>query len=312
MAYNFKSIADVDVINNPSDSTNVLIEEDGFIKRVPKSAVGETAENMISKIGTVEIADTVTSEANVLIEEDGAIKRVAKDKVVPANVVTSPVTAAVGQTIVVKAVDEAGKPTEWEAANMQPRTHWEEEGLVEFLPETTLEFTATGPSGGKWGVINSDFEDGKTYIVKWDNVTYECVAQNTGIGNRTLIDREGGNGEPFWIGSYSGVSIMASEIGTHTVSISVSDTIVHTIDAKYLPAGIGGGETPDMVITVSGHSYNKLLPENCSITEGSMDKVFEAFHEGRYPIVKIRFNLYGNTDYTAIREEYDACVCTYG
>lgn len=53
MAYNFKSIADVDVINNPSDSTNVLIEEDGFIKRVPKSAVGETAENMISKIGAV-------------------------------------------------------------------------------------------------------------------------------------------------------------------------------------------------------------------------------------------------------------------
>ena len=40
MPYNFKSIADVKVVNEPSDSANVLIEENGEIKKAPKTAVG--------------------------------------------------------------------------------------------------------------------------------------------------------------------------------------------------------------------------------------------------------------------------------
>ena len=74
----------------------------------------------------------------------------------------------------------------------------------------------------------------------------------------------------------------------------------------------GSGETPDMVITVNSNSFDKLRSENCNITEGSVANVFAAFHAGRYPIIKIRFYKYNGTDYTAIREEYDAYVCTYG
>lgn len=40
MAYNFKSIADVEVIAEPTESANVLIEENGVIKKAPKTAVG--------------------------------------------------------------------------------------------------------------------------------------------------------------------------------------------------------------------------------------------------------------------------------
>ena len=40
MAYNFKSIADVEVVAEPTESANVLIEEDGVIKKAPKTAVG--------------------------------------------------------------------------------------------------------------------------------------------------------------------------------------------------------------------------------------------------------------------------------
>ena len=40
MAYNFKSIADVEVITEPAESANVLIEENGIIKKTPKSAIG--------------------------------------------------------------------------------------------------------------------------------------------------------------------------------------------------------------------------------------------------------------------------------
>jgi hypothetical protein len=40
MAYNFKSIADVEVVAEPTESANVLIEENGVIKKAPKTAVG--------------------------------------------------------------------------------------------------------------------------------------------------------------------------------------------------------------------------------------------------------------------------------
>ena len=40
MSYNFKSIADTQVVAEPSESVHVLIEENGEIKRAPKTAVG--------------------------------------------------------------------------------------------------------------------------------------------------------------------------------------------------------------------------------------------------------------------------------
>jgi hypothetical protein len=40
MSYNFKSIADVEVVAEPAESANVLIEENGVIKKAPKTAVG--------------------------------------------------------------------------------------------------------------------------------------------------------------------------------------------------------------------------------------------------------------------------------
>ena len=45
MAYNFKSIADVEVVAEPAESANVLIEENGVIKKAPKTAVGGAGGN---------------------------------------------------------------------------------------------------------------------------------------------------------------------------------------------------------------------------------------------------------------------------
>lgn len=40
MAYEFKKLSDVEVVAEPAESANVLIEEDGVIKKAPKTAVG--------------------------------------------------------------------------------------------------------------------------------------------------------------------------------------------------------------------------------------------------------------------------------
>lgn len=40
MAYEFKKLSDVEVIAEPTETANVLIEENGIIKKAPKTAVG--------------------------------------------------------------------------------------------------------------------------------------------------------------------------------------------------------------------------------------------------------------------------------
>lgn len=67
------------------------------------------------KLSAVEAVNEVADTANVLIEEDGVIKRAPKSEVGGVKVAS---TAEVGQTIVVKAVDESGNPTEWECADL--------------------------------------------------------------------------------------------------------------------------------------------------------------------------------------------------
>lgn len=47
MSYNFKSIADVEVVAKPTESANVLIEENGVIKKAPKTAVGGSGSLVI-------------------------------------------------------------------------------------------------------------------------------------------------------------------------------------------------------------------------------------------------------------------------
>lgn len=70
------------------------------------------------KLSAVEAVNTVSDTASVLIEEDGVIKRAPKGEVGGVKVAS---TAEVGQTIVVKAVDEAGNPTEWECADLEKK-----------------------------------------------------------------------------------------------------------------------------------------------------------------------------------------------
>lgn len=101
------------------------------------------------RINQLPVADALTENTNVLIEADGSTQRIPADKIVPIDgadgqvltyqdgkavwvdvlsglPTTVPViqSASVGQTVVVKAVDENGKPTEWEAADVSGGVLW--------------------------------------------------------------------------------------------------------------------------------------------------------------------------------------------
>lgn len=65
--------------------------------------------------------DVFVGSASGTNKDDGS-KKLATEEYVNneiADCIKAPATASVGQTIIVKAVDESGKPTEWEAADME-------------------------------------------------------------------------------------------------------------------------------------------------------------------------------------------------
>lgn len=62
MSYNFKSIVDVEVVAEPTESANILIEEDGVIKKAPKTAVGGVNNNGFIIIDMPEPVPCITND----------------------------------------------------------------------------------------------------------------------------------------------------------------------------------------------------------------------------------------------------------
>lgn len=95
MAYNFKSIADVEVVAEPTESANVLIEENGVIKKAPKTAVGGASgeADLVIRIDThpgilsFENINIVSGsiEAVYTVFENGLIPKVEVEVMVPPS-----------------------------------------------------------------------------------------------------------------------------------------------------------------------------------------------------------------------------------
>lgn len=84
-----------EVLAEAGDNAKLVVEEDGELKRIPASAVGQ-----VKTVNGVEPDEAGNVDVSGLPEGVPVIQ-----------------SATVGQTVVVKAVDESGKPTEWEAVD---------------------------------------------------------------------------------------------------------------------------------------------------------------------------------------------------
>ena len=150
------------------------------------------------------------------------------------------VTAEVGQTIVVKSVDENGKPTAWESADYQERTHWTFSGGGLVLDGQTVTFGSDG-MGAISGTL--DIEAGKTYTVIWDGAEYICDCK-TGyysgmavvyIGNPVFLGLDN-NGLPFVIGKVlaNGYTMAACLQPNTTHSVGIISATVNKIPERYM------------------------------------------------------------------------------
>ena len=145
------------------------------------------------------------------------------------------VTAEVGQTIIVKEVDANGKPTKWESADYQPRTHWDEG--IEVLPETE---GVLDEEMGLFVIGEGTLVDKVEYIVTYNGAKYTCkaiVGESEGyLGNMGGDDESLPNsGEPFLIANFEGVLAVIPFDGAETVKVAIVESKPVKIPNKFLP-----------------------------------------------------------------------------
>lgn len=179
-----------------------------------------------------------------------------------SDCIKAPTTAEVGQTIMVKAIGDDGKPTEWEPVTLpeQVQADWHQNdptaadyvknrpfytgNPVEtvLVEESTVTFDDSG-EGYYLAEFPSTFEAtvGETYKVSWDGTVYErtCVYVQDlpAIGNLSIIGLGSDTGEPFLMGIINSVAIriFAEEEEEHTFSVYHVSSAVHKLDERYLP-----------------------------------------------------------------------------
>ena len=78
MAYNFKNLADVELLNAMPEEANIVVEVDGKTKRAPQVQIPEPVDE-IALIVSSETLEEVPEGATVLAEVNGEIKRVPSD-----------------------------------------------------------------------------------------------------------------------------------------------------------------------------------------------------------------------------------------
>lgn len=154
------------------------------------------------------------------------------------------VTAEVGQTIIVKEVDANGKPTKWESADYQPRTHWCDETIGDLVPYTV--FTPVLNEQLQMFVYPLpvfDFEAGKNYTVIFDGVEYVGTASAgtfngipfISVGNTYLHGAQ--SEEPFIVISIPAMnmlSVVCFSSDEHVIRVVGEKTVYHKIPSDFL------------------------------------------------------------------------------
>lgn len=202
------------------------------------------------------------------------------------------VTAEVGQTIVVKEVDENGKPTKWESAEYYNFTD-------EIIPKTTFTPQYNESFGvysyGDHGELNAKnaLEVGREYTVIFDGIKYVCTAKTTTamgisvifIGNGMIAGLEN-TGEPFVLAStivdgavWDGIVFMGFNANSHAIRL-----ITHRIPEHYLPSA-----------NFAPFYIEFEFEDDKPVCINSVSEVEEAFYQGRQLIVRVKDKIFPNT-----------------
>ena len=239
-------------------------------------------------------------------------------------------TATVGQTIKVSAVDENGKPTEWEAVDMPSGSTSVPKPLTfDYMPEgyptkavqtTTLmeeQQVAFTLSGGLYTAqLTNAFEivEGQTYTVNWDGTEYECVGSVlnslTMIGNLSIMGVGDDTGEPFVYGYDArravGAFITLDTSASHTIRVKTTEETVTPMAEGYLPENIATKADVEVAQTTAENAQT-TADSNKEVLDGVFSSVatftFDKQTSGRDTFVFNAFNYYKISDFNPASED---------
>lgn len=213
-----------------------------------------------TKLPEVAILDNLTENAHLIVEDGGKTRRF------PASEFSG------GDTV----LDENGKLMQ----NVLPEGYPYIVGSTEYflIEETTHNF-----EDYQWEVTSPLFEIeiGKTYIVVWDGVEYECVTKNQyeshiWLGDGTAISLEPDESKPFCIANiYGRCFVYTPQSGmSHTFSVKWKVQDIQKMSKDLLPDGV---VTEDCAVGVRDNSYNEIFNDyntntatgGCSHAEGT-------------------------------------------
>lgn len=406
MAYEFKKLSDVNVVESMSDNAHVLVEENGEIVKIPKNVTNKGLVKTINSIepdenGNLEIRQSTTvvfqdimgrlttshsaseimdlilnnrdaqglrfkfgvrdfskpmgpdpeychtridmesyyngtsylmlkfhiyfgdAVAPVIVDCIEGTITIDPDWVAPAEPIPAPATASVGQTIVVKAVDENGKPTEWEVSDKLSELSEEIESIKEgggnlvekmLFEEPEMVFSPLDDTGlymGGRADPGFQFAEGKTYIVTVDGVAREYVASTldgmdtVAIGNASFMNVEGGSFED------TGDPILATTPSTEQLFILTNEPgEVHSVKVSMMVEKSSGGV---MWVNVTSNGNDEYTADKtyAEIAEAIVNGVIPycLFGVLCVPLVRSTTIKYGNT--YAIAYEHDFAVIDY-
>lgn len=220
---------------NAGAATYALYDADGnmWLKKVTTFVYvyGRTAGTYAYKLYKME--------KNIVLDPQYIPSSIARKSDIPeggGGSASIDVTAQVGQTIIVKEVDASGKPTKWESADYQPRTHWTEEGVL-------YEDTLVDEGSGEMLTTALDLTLGKTYKITWNGAEYSCEVKDVsaigagvslGLGNIGAFAGTGDTGEPFAAVDVGGIWAFVPLDGAASAAVSIVGDKVIAIPREYL------------------------------------------------------------------------------
>ena len=172
----------------------------------------------------------------------------AKNVLLEGEAIPTPTTATVGQTIRVKAIDDSGKPTEWEAVDLQEKICGDAEEVI--LPATCLAYASD--MGGYISSARVTLTAGETYVVVYNGAEYTCVAADiteiagepiVSLGDLSALTGGDSTGEPFLLmiaeseeAEAAGATVILISIDdAQNVVVAIKKGKVEQIDTKFLP-----------------------------------------------------------------------------
>lgn len=231
-----------------------------FVKTVNGIGADENG-NVAIPASKVEVDPTLTVEGSA-----ADAKAVGEEL---GKKIAAPSTALIGQTVMVKAVDENGKPTEWEATDLPDgfggswndltdKPFGESVEEVEVIAETVA-----NEAYNLWYKDSQSIKEGLTYAVYHNGERYECVAMLNKYGYPTL------EAEPFKIaddsyGAYAFIVFTEKNV-THTISVFAISQTTALLPEKYIPNTIA--RTADIPTAVTDDHINSLIDAKLGVIE---------------------------------------------